>query len=71
MELGVVDPNGRMFDVPNLYVAGSSVFPSTGHANLTFTIVAMAIRLAEHLSAGRTPTTLRGRLNSRRRLSRA
>jgi choline dehydrogenase-like flavoprotein len=46
---GVVDPNCRVFGTGNLYVAGSSVFPSGGHANPTFTIVQLALRLADHL----------------------
>lgn len=46
---GVVDPNGRVFGVDDLYVAGASVFPSAGFANPTLTIVALARRLARHL----------------------
>jgi choline dehydrogenase-like flavoprotein len=46
---GVVDSDCRLFGVRNLYVAGSAVFPSAGHANPTLTILALALRLAEHL----------------------
>lgn len=48
---GVVDVDSRVHGCPNLYVAGSSVFPSSGSANPTLTIVALAVRLAEHLGA--------------------
>jgi choline dehydrogenase-like flavoprotein len=46
---GVVDPDARVHHVENLYVAGSAVFPTSGQANPMLTIVAMALRLAEHL----------------------
>ena len=48
-KLGVVDKNCRVHGLDNLYVAGSSVFPTTGYANPTLTIVALAVRLARHL----------------------
>ncbi len=46
---GVVDADCRVHSVANLYVAGSSVFSTGGYANPTFTIVALALRLADHL----------------------
>jgi choline dehydrogenase-like flavoprotein len=46
---GVVDPDARVHGVDNLYVAGSSVFPTSGAANPTLTIVALTLRLADHL----------------------
>ena len=48
---GVVDRECRVHGLENLYVAGSSVFPTGGWAFPTFTIVALSLRLAEHLRA--------------------
>jgi choline dehydrogenase-like flavoprotein len=48
---GVVNADCRVHDVDNLYVAGSSVFPASGASAPTVTIVALALRLAEHLDA--------------------
>ena len=46
---GVVDADGRLHEVTNVYVCGSAVFPTSGMANPTLTIVALAHRLAAHL----------------------
>jgi choline dehydrogenase-like flavoprotein len=46
---GVVDADCRVHGVANLYVAGSSVFPTFGCSNPTLTLVALALRLAGHL----------------------
>lgn len=46
---GVVDANCRVHEVGNLYVAGSSVFATAATATPTFTITALALRLAEHV----------------------
>ncbi|MAE27829.1 MAG: hypothetical protein CMJ87_02430 [Planctomycetes bacterium] len=45
----VVNPDGRVHSLANLYCAGGSVFPTSGCANPTITIVALSIRLARHL----------------------
>ena len=46
---GVVDRNCRVHGLSNLYIASSSVFPTSSQANPTLTIVALALRLARHL----------------------
>ncbi|MFC7736380.1 GMC oxidoreductase [Roseomonas sp. GCM10028921] len=48
---GVVDRNCAVHGVPNLFVASAAVFPTCGHANPTLTILALALRLADHLKA--------------------
>jgi choline dehydrogenase-like flavoprotein len=55
-DTGVCDRDARVFGVDNLYLASSSVFPHQGAANPTLTIVALALRLADHLAsqAGRS-----------------
>lgn len=48
---GVVDIDCRVHGVQGLYIAGGSVFPSSGHANPTLMILALAIRLADTLKS--------------------
>ena len=49
---GVVDPNLRLFGTENTYVCSSAVFPTSGNSNPTHTIIALALRLADHLYLG-------------------
>jgi choline dehydrogenase-like flavoprotein len=46
---GVVDKNCKVFGLKNLFIAGSSVFSTAGHANPTFTIVALSLKLSRFL----------------------
>ncbi|MCC2692693.1 GMC family oxidoreductase [Nodularia sp. LEGE 04288] len=46
---GVVDENCQVHGVNNLYIASSSIFPTSSYANPTLTIVAIAIRLADYI----------------------
>ncbi len=48
---GVVDSNCAVHGMKNLYVAGSSVFPTAGQANPTLTLIALALRLADQINA--------------------
>jgi choline dehydrogenase-like flavoprotein len=48
--LGVVDRNGKVHGAANLFVTGASVFPTSSFANPMLTIIALALRLADHLS---------------------
>jgi hypothetical protein len=46
---GVVDHNCQVHNVDNLFIAGSSVFPTSGSANPTYTIAALTLRLSKYL----------------------
>ena len=46
---GVVDANCKVHDISNLFIAGSSVFPTAGYSNPTLTIIALSLRLADHI----------------------
>lgn len=46
---GVVDENCRVHGTSNLYISGPSVFPTSGYANPVLTIVALAVKLADHV----------------------
>ncbi|NJM64425.1 MAG: GMC family oxidoreductase [Acaryochloris sp. RU_4_1] len=46
---GVVDANCKVHGISNLFIGGSSVFPTSGYANPTLTIIALALRLADHI----------------------
>jgi choline dehydrogenase-like flavoprotein len=51
---GYVDRNCQVFGADNLFIASSAVFTTSGYANPTLTIIALAARLADYL-VGRTP----------------
>lgn len=48
---GIVDLNCKLFGVHNLFISSSSVFPTSGYANPTLTIVALAVRLSDHIKS--------------------
>ncbi len=50
-EDGVVDRHCRVHEIDNLFIAGSAVFPTGGHANPTLTLLALTLRLADFLKA--------------------
>jgi choline dehydrogenase-like flavoprotein len=52
----VVDANCTVHGMPNLHIAGSSVFTTSGWANPTLSLLALAHRLAAHLNGALTKT---------------
>lgn len=54
----VVDANGRLHEADNVFIAGAAVFPTSGQANPTLSIVALALRLADHLQRQANVTAL-------------
>jgi len=50
---GVVDAQCRVHGMENLFIAGASVYATSGHANPAFTLIALALRLADHLRGAR------------------
>jgi choline dehydrogenase-like flavoprotein len=46
---GVVDSDCRVHGLSNLYIAGPSVFPTGGYANPCLTMLALTMRLADHI----------------------
>lgn len=49
--VGVVNSECRVYGIDNLYIAGCSVFPTGGCSNPTFTLLALAIRVADTVRA--------------------
>ena len=47
----VVDPDGRTWDHPNVWVCDGSVFPTSGGVNPSLTIQALALRTADRIGA--------------------
>jgi choline dehydrogenase-like flavoprotein len=47
---GVVDTNLRLHGLSNTYICSSAVFPTSGFSNPTHTVIALAIRLCDHLT---------------------
>ena len=49
-DTGIVDPNLRLYGLTNTYICSGAVFPTSGFSNPTHTLLALAVRLSEHLS---------------------
>jgi choline dehydrogenase-like flavoprotein len=47
----VVNSHGQTHEIPNLWVAGPSIFPTEGASNPTYTILAVSLRGADQLAA--------------------
>jgi choline dehydrogenase-like flavoprotein len=65
---GVVDSDCRVWGTANVYVAGASVFPTSSHANITLTALALTARLASFLEKRSSASRLRNRQSQFRKL---
>ncbi len=61
---GVVDTNLRLFGTANTYVCSSAVFPTSGYSNPTHTVLALVVRLADHLTLETPLKTRQARLHA-------
>jgi len=52
---GVTNPDCQVHGIGNLFLAGSSVFPTGGHSNPTLTLIALSLRLADKLARDLSP----------------
>lgn len=57
---GVTDGWGRVHGIPNLHIAGSSLFPTGGWANPTLAILALALRTADRIADDLRTPIMRG-----------
>ena len=57
-QTGVVDANCKVHGINNLYIAGSSCYPTGGSVNPTLTVVALALRLSDHIKKQIRDTTI-------------
>ena len=48
-KLGVTDADAKVHGIANLFVAGSSIFPTYGSSNPTMNLVATTLKLADHV----------------------
>lgn len=57
-QTSVVNADGRLHEADNVFIASAAVFPTSGQANPTLSIVALALRLADHLKGAANVTAL-------------
>ena len=50
-EDGVVDKNLQVWGIPNLFICSQAVFPTGSHSNPVLTMLALGLRLTDHLMA--------------------
>lgn len=56
---GVVDANCKVHGINNLYIAGSSCYPTGGAVNPTLTVVALTLRLSDHIKTKISQATIK------------